>query len=187
MSRGFFAAAMMVLLALPPAVSGGSFDEAGVPDARLVNQDGQEVRFLSDVIGDRLAAITFTFSTCHTICPRLDGIFKSLQEKVAADLGRDTVLVTLSVDPASDIPERLKAHAEMLEARPGWSFLTGDTARVNDLLKALEVYAQDIRNHPPTVLVVDGRRGEWTRLSGFPSPDKIAEVLARHRQARATD
>jgi len=187
MSRCRFAVSILVLLVLSAPVSGETFGVAGIPDTRLVNQDGEDVRFLTDVIGDRLAAVTFTFTTCHTICPRLDGIFRSLQEKIAVDLDRDTVLVTLSVDPANDIPERLKAHAEMLEARSGWSFLTGNKERVNDLLKALEVYTPDIYEHPPTVFVVDGRRTEWTRLSGFPSPDKLVEVLARYRQARSAE
>lgn len=184
MSRALFAAAaLLTLLAPPPAISGG-IEASRIPDTPLVNQDGEGVRFLSQAIGDRLAAITFTFTSCHTICPRLDGIFRGLQQRVAADLERDTVLLTLSVDPANDIPERLRAHAEALGAGPGWSFLTGDKQRVNDLLKALEVYAPDILDHPPTVFVVDGRRGVWTRLSGFPAPERIAEVLARERQAR---
>lgn len=187
MLRRLFAAGIPILLAASAPVAGESLGAPAIPDTRLVNQDGAEVRFLTDVIGDRLAAVTFTFTTCHTICPRLDGIFRSLQDKIAADMGRDTVLVTLSVNPADDVPERLKAHAEMLGARSGWSFLTGNKERVNDLLRALEVYTPDIYEHPPTVFVVDGRRREWTRLSGFPSPDKLAEILARHRQARSAE
>ena len=74
--------------------------------------------------------------------------------------------------------------AEELDAKPGWTFLTGEKDTVNDLLKALEVYAPNIWDHPPTVFVVDGRRGVWTRLYGFPSPDKIVEVLDRYRAAR---
>ncbi|NIQ38332.1 MAG: SCO family protein [Proteobacteria bacterium] len=155
-----------------------------LPDLELVNQDGEKGRFLSDIIGDRLAAVTFTYTTCTTACPILDGIFKNVQAEVADDLGKDTVLITLSIDPTNDIPERLKAHAEKLGAKPGWTFLTGEKQTVNEVLKGLEVFSTDIYNHPPTVFVVDGKREVWSRLNGFPSPDTIVEVLSEYRTAR---
>ena len=188
MSRNFLGGvAIVVILALTAVAVAEDVVHQNIPDAELLNQDGESVRFLSEVIGDKLAAITFTFTSCHTICPRLDGIFAKLQGQIADDLVEDTVLVTVSVDPVNDIPERLKAHSEMMKAGPGWSFITGEKERVNDLLKALEVFAPDILEHPPTVFVVDGRRGEWTRLSGFPSPDKIAELLGEYRQGRSEE
>lgn len=156
-----------------------------VPDVELLDQNGKPVRFVSGIIGDRLAAVTFTFTQCTTVCPILDGIFKRLQNEIADDLGLDTVLLSVSVDPVRDIPERLQQHAQRLQAKPGWSFLTGDQQTVTGLLKAMEVYAPDLLDHPPTVFVVDGRSGVWTRLSGFPKPAKIVEVLERYRTARS--
>jgi len=156
-----------------------------VPDVTLLDQEGEPGRFVSDRIGDHLAAVTFSFSDCATICPLLDGVFLELQNEIADQLGQGTVLLTVSIDPVRDIPERLKQHAEELQAKPGWSFLTGEKQTVNRLLKALEVWAPDILNHPPTVFVVDGRRNVWTRLSGFPKPEQIVEVLDRYRTARS--
>ena len=110
MSRNFLGGvAIVVILALTAVAVAEDVVHQNIPDAELLNQDGESVRFLSDVIGDKLAAITFTFTSCHTICPRLDAIFAKLQEQIADDLGEDTVLVTMSVDPVNDIPERLKA------------------------------------------------------------------------------
>lgn len=167
-----------------PATASSNVVDLDIPDVELVDQDNHRGRFVSDVIGDRLAAVTFTFTDCTTICPVLDGIFLGLQDKLADDLGGDSILVSVTVDPANDIPQRLKARAEELDAKPGWTFLTGEKDTVNDLLKALEVYAPNIWDHPPTVFVVDGRRGVWTRLYGFPSPDKIVAVLDGYRAAR---
>ena len=154
-----------------------------VPDVQLLDQDGEPGRFVSERIGKRYAAITFTFTTCTTICPVLDGISKRLQRELGDELGREVVLLTVSIDPARDIPERLKQHAEKLGARPGWSFLTGDTGEVTRLLKALEVWAPNIEDHPPVVYVVDGHTGTWTRLSGYPKPDTILAVIDRYRDA----
>lgn len=189
MYRNFPAGVVLVALLVsgPAALADEDVVQQNIPNAELLNQEGESVHFLSEVVGDKLAAITFTFTSCRTICPRLDGIFVKLQQRIADDLGKDTVLVTVSVDPVNDIPERLKAHSQMLKALPGWSFLTGEQSRVTALLKALEVFAPNIMDHPPTVFVVDGRRGEWTRLSGFPSPDTIVEVMETYRQARAAE
>lgn len=161
--------------------------ELDVPDVELLDQDGEQGRFVSEIIGENLAVITFTFTRCRTICPRLIGIFKRLQEQVAAELGKGLVMLTVSVDPVNDVPERLKQHAEQLKAYPGWSFLTGDQKTVNGLLKAVEVYAPDILDHPPTVYVVDGKRNVWSRMYGFPAPDQIVEVLDEYRAERNAD
>ncbi len=156
-----------------------------VPDLELLNQDGEKGRFMSDFIGDQLAAVTFTYTTCTTACPILDGIFKQVQARLGDQLGKDVILVTLSIDPVTDIPQRLKAHAQKIKARPGWSFLTGKKQAVNHILKALEVYSTDIFNHPPTVFIVDGQQGLWTRVNGYPSTSKVMKELDRFNGARA--
>ena len=156
-----------------------------VPDLELLNQDGQKGRFVSDFIGDRLAAVTFTYTTCTTACPILDGIFKQVQARLGDRLGKEIILVTLSIDPVTDIPPRLKAHAQKIKARPGWSFLTGKKQAVNRILKALEVYSSDIFNHPPTVFIVDGQQELWTRVNGYPSTSKVMKELDRFNGARA--
>jgi protein SCO1/2 len=156
-----------------------------VPDLELVNQNGERSRFVSDIIGDNLAAITFTYTTCTTVCPVLDSIFQQVQKRLGDQLGKETVLITMSVDPATDIPQRLKAHSEKLDAKPGWYFLTGEKPKVNRVLKALEVYTPDFYNHPPTVLIVDGKRNVWSRINGFPFTARVEKVLDEFRAARA--
>ncbi len=156
-----------------------------VPDLELLNQDGEKGRFVSDFIGDRLTAITFTYTTCNTACPVLDGIFLKVQDKVADQLGKEVTLITLSIDPVTDIPQRLKAHAQKIKARPGWTFLTGKKQAVNRILKALEVYSSDIFNHPPTVYIVDGQQNIWSRINGFPFSTKVVKAMDEFRAARA--
>jgi protein SCO1/2 len=156
-----------------------------VPDLELINQDGEKGRFVSDIIGDRLAAVTFTYTNCATACPVLDGIFKKVQQRLGEEMGKETILITLSIDPVTDIPPRLKARAEKIKAKPGWYFLTGKKQTVNRVLKALEVYSPDIFNHPPTVFVVDGKRGVWSRINGFPFTGKVVKVMDEFRIARA--
>jgi protein SCO1/2 len=170
-----------------PAPSAPSVVELDVPDLELVDQDGRTTFFRSDLIGERLAAVTFTYTSCSTVCPILDRVFLGVQEMLPDDDGGETVLITVSIDPVNDVPKRLKAHAEKVGAEPGWRFLTGEKATVTRLLRALEVYSADIFNHPPAVYVVDGDRDVWTRLNGFPSSDMIAQVFDEYRAARELD
>ena len=170
---------------LGTAHAGSNVVDLDIPDVELVDQDGKAGRFVSDLIGQNIAAVTFTFAHCTTICPTLDGIFKRLQGEIETTPDAGTVILTVSVDPVNDIPERLKQRADILQAGPGWSFLTGEKETVDNLLRALEVYTPDITEHPPTVFVVDGRRDVWTRLSGFPKPAKIIEIMEGYRAARS--
>lgn len=148
-----------------------------VPDLELTDQNGRHGRLLSDFIGEEVVAFTFVYTTCTTICPVIDGIFRNLQGRFGDRLGGPFRLLTLTIDSAVDIPARIREHTAKLGVRPGWSYLTGDKQSVTRILKALEVYTPDIRNHPPAVFVVDGRRGNWYRLNGFPSPALIEETM----------
>ncbi|MBW2475756.1 MAG: SCO family protein [Deltaproteobacteria bacterium] len=151
---------------------------------QVVNQDGQAGDFLADYVGDNIAVITFTYSCCTTACPILDGIFKRVQEQLDHELGRNVTLLTVSIDPANDIPVRLKLRSERLGAKENWHFLTGDKKQIDDLLKAFEVYTPDIYTHPPTVLILDIRNDQYYRLSGFPSADDIIAVLEQYQSER---
>ncbi len=173
-----------MVTAPPLGHSAGSIVNLNIPDLELTNQDGESNHLVTELIGDNIAAITFTYTSCTTICPILDGIFKSVQTRVGDAMGREIFLITISIDPANDIPPRLKARAEKLGARPGWNFLTGQRESVNRVLKGFEVYTPDIANHPPAVIIVDGRRGIWSRLSGFPSPALIEKALKEHLVVR---
>lgn len=153
-------------------------------DLPLLNQDGRSLRFKSDVIGDRLVAITFTYTTCTTICPILDSIFVKLQDKLGNRLGREVFLYTLSIDPVNDVPPRLKSYAGKLKAKPGWDFLTGNKVNVDRVLSGLDMYSADILNHTPSILVGDGKSGVWRRFYGFPSADKLLVTLNELSAAR---
>lgn len=192
MMRRWYAIAFIVLAlsALPDQAAFSAADAGGVKvklhDLELQDQTGRRVRFKSDVIGDRLVAISFTYTTCTTICPILDSILVSLQGKLGSRLGKDVELITVSIDPVTDTPSRLMAYARKLKAQPGWTFLTGRKADVDKVLVGLDMYSADILNHPPSILIGDGRRGVWKRYYGFPSADKLLAAINEMTTARSS-
>ena len=73
----------------------------------MVAASGQTMRFRSDLIGNKAVAINFIYTSCTTICPPLAGIFESVQTQLGDRLGRDIRLVTVSIDPTVDTPQRM--------------------------------------------------------------------------------
>ena len=153
-------------------------------DAELVNRHGEPVRFASEVIGDRLVVMDFVYTSCTTICPVLSALFAQLQDRLGDRLGEDVFLVSVSVDPTTDTPQRLAAYAGKHGARDGWIWLTGEKRAIEQVLEGLGAYAQDFTQHPSMVLVGDAANGKWSRYYGFPSPEGIMDKVAEYTAAR---
>ena len=147
--------------------------EVALHDPVLLDQDGRKVRFASEVVGDRIVVIDTFFTTCGLICPIVSAIYADLQDRLGDRLGGEVALVSISVDPKTDIPPRLKEFAGMWEAKPGWVFLTGRKQDVDRVLEGLGLYTPDFTAHPAAFLVGDGRNGGWTRFFGFATPEQI--------------
>jgi len=168
------------------SASATEYRDIDLRDRTLLNQDGDEVRFVSDVIGDNIVVMDFVYTTCTTICPVLSALFTQVQGKLGDQLGEDVVMVSMSVDPIRDTPQRLKAYSAKHHADEGWVWLTGPKTVVEDVLTGVGAYTTNFEDHPSMVLVGDGKTGEWQRLFGFPSPDRIMQVvneLQHRRQA----
>jgi protein SCO1/2 len=96
-----------------------------VPAFRFVDQTG--AAFGPETLAGRPWVVNFVFTRCPTICPRMTEQLAALEPR----LGPRVQLVSLSVDPAFDTPERLRAFAAAHHATsPRWHFLTGDSASV---------------------------------------------------------
>lgn len=158
--------------------------EVKLLDLELLDQNGRKVRFRSDVVGDRIVVIDTFFTTCGLICPILSATFADLQDRLGDRLGREVALVSISVDPNTDIPPRLKEYAGKWEAKPDWMFLTGRKTVVDRVLEGLGLYSADFSAHPAAYLVGDGKSGKWTKFYGFASPEQLLGRVDELRSAR---
>jgi len=146
-------------------------------DVELLDQDGKPVRFYSDLVKDKVVAMNFVFTTCTTVCPPMGASFGRLQRELGELYGRDVHLISVSIDPVTDTPERLKSWSERFDAGDGWTLVTGPKAQVNQVLKALEVFTPDSKDHSPLILLGDDRTGAWQKAHGFTPPAKLASLL----------
>jgi cytochrome oxidase Cu insertion factor (SCO1/SenC/PrrC family) len=149
---------------------------AAVPDVPVLDQDGRQLRFYSDLVRGRTVAIDFIYTSCTTFCLPLTANFRAVQERLAARIGKDLALVSITVDPATDTPERLKAFAAQFDAAPGWSFVTGAKPDIARLLDKLGQPLGNPEDHSPLVLVRNDANGGWAHVDGNDS-EAIEDTL----------
>jgi protein SCO1/2 len=165
--------------------------EAASAEVELLNspmttQNGETVQFKTDVVGDQIVVIDFVYTTCTTVCPVISAIFQQVQNGLDDRPDAEVRLISVSIDPVRDTPERLKEYADKLQASENWVWLTGEKTTVDDVLRGLGAYTPDFEDHPSIVLVGDPRSGTWKRFFGFPSPKKILAAVDEMSAERKT-
>lgn len=166
------------------APSEGVIRLAQIPDVTVMDQNGRQLRFYSDLVKGKTVAINFIFTTCTTICPPLTATFRKVQMDMRERVGSDVSLISISVDPATDVPERLKEFSSKFKAEPGWTFVTGSKTDIDHLLKSLGAYIGDKVNHTPMVLVGNDKAGYWTRAYGLSPASTLVKAI---REAAGKD
>lgn len=145
-------------------------------DLRVTTNDGRELRFYSDILKDKTVLISFYYLDCGTVCPLQNKILAELQNLLGERLGKDILVLSLTVDPARDTPELVKAYARAWNAKPGRLFLTGSKINVDWINYKLGYYTEDPPTHKATYLLGNVRSGHWMTLL----PDTKAKSLADH-------
>jgi cytochrome oxidase Cu insertion factor (SCO1/SenC/PrrC family) len=156
----------------PPSIS-----SSRIPDVHVYDQNGKQLNFYSDLIKGKTVAINFIFTTCTTICPPLTATFRRVQRDLA-EQRLPAQLISISVDPMTDTPERLHDFAAKFNAGPGWTFVTGDKTEIDSLLQALGAAVANKNDHTPMILVGNDGVDYWTRAYGLASPTALVRSIA---------
>jgi len=102
-----------------------------VPDFTLTDQTGRRIS-LSQFKG-KVVAAAFVYTSCPlpNYCFRLSNNLGQLQKRFAGRLGRDLILLSITIDPDRDTPAVLAKYAATWKAdSASWHFLTGPEADV---------------------------------------------------------
>jgi protein SCO1 len=148
-----------------------------IPDLELLDQNGRKIHFYTDLVKGQTVVINFIFTTCTTICPPLGATFARVQKELGDKVGRDVRFISISVDPATDTPERLKAWGAKFHAGDGWTFVTGNKPQVDELLRALGASSARREDHSPTILIGNDAHGTWTRTYGLANLSKLVQII----------
>jgi protein SCO1/2 len=148
-----------------------------IPDVELLDQNGAKVHFYTDLVKGKTVAINFIFTTCTTICPPLGATFARVQKELGERVGRDVQLISISVDPVTDTPERMKAWGAKFHATEGWTFVTGQKPQIDELLRALGAATASPSEHSPALLIGNDALGQWTRTYGLARPSVLVKLI----------
>lgn len=105
-----------------------------VPEFTATAQDGRTLT-RADLEG-RWTVLSFGFTHCTLVCPIMHGQMHRLQEMLdKAGLGERVHILTISVDPANDTPERLAEYSGQMQADPArWTFARAEPDQLDRLM-----------------------------------------------------
>lgn len=146
-------------------------------DVVLVNQDGEKMRFYSDVLKGKTVVISAFFTTCTSVCPPMNRNLEKVQEALGERIGKDVFIVSISVDPETDTPERLKAYARKFHAKPGWIFLTGKKENVDWALYKVGQYVEEKNDHTTGLIIGNEATGLWKKAFGMAKAAELIEMV----------
>jgi protein SCO1 len=160
--------------------------QSRIPDVDCLDQNGKKLRFHTDLVKDKVVVINFVYTSCQYLCPRIGESTARLQTALGDRVGRDVHLISVSTDPVTDTPEKLKAWAARLKAKDGWTLVTGEKAEMDRLLKVLTGDATGIKTHSPMLLIGNEPKNVWAESYSFESPAKLIQQIDRVSGAATT-
>ena len=132
-------------------------------DLTVITHEGEELRFYSDLLKDKLVVISFFYTNCPTAQPALVSSFK-LQKRLRNRLGQDILILTISVDPEKDALEVIREYAKKFNPQKGWLFLTGSEKNMGVINRKLGNTIRLPEGHLRQFLLGNMKTGHWMKL-----------------------
>jgi protein SCO1/2 len=146
-------------------------------DVELLNQNGEKMRFYSDLLKDKVVVVNTFFGTCVSVCPPVNRNLEKVQEAFKDRVGKDLYIISITVDPTVDTPPVLKDYAAKFHAVPGRFFLTGKKENVDWALYRIGQYVEEKNDHQTVVVVGNVRTGLWKKAFGMAKSAELIEIV----------
>jgi protein SCO1/2 len=99
----------------------------------LLDQTGKRVPL--DSLRGMPVLVDFIYANCTSTCPMMTQKMATIAKLIGPALGRKVRIVSFTLDPQHDGPPELAKYAERMDANdPGWIFLTGTPAQIQQVL-----------------------------------------------------
>lgn len=115
------------------------------------------VKMTQKDLSGKLWLVSFFFSSCGDICPKLNAVKSSIVAKHTSDSIR---FLSVTVDPETDTPETLKRHRqEMKFTDKRWTFIRMDNDSILErFMNGLMIgYAEQPQNHSARIILIDSK------------------------------
>jgi protein SCO1 len=108
-------------------------DHGVIPPFEFVDETGAP--FTDEALRGHPTIVSFIFTRCPDVCPTIAGRTLRLQEKTSDRKGVGIKMLSISVDPDHDTPERLAEFGARFRADPTrWKFMRGPIAKTRELV-----------------------------------------------------
>jgi protein SCO1 len=181
---GFF---ITISYAIPEFVKGRVNPISKIETFSFINQDG--ARVTEQAIRGKVAAVNFFFTTCKSICPRMNGNLKPIYDEFKNE--NDFVILSHTSDPARDSAAVLKHYADSMQVDTRkWIFLTGRkdslyaAARHSYKIDDPQNFVQNIDDdflHTQFVALVN-KKGEVVHIYDGIKPSEMKEMSVKIRE-----
>jgi protein SCO1/2 len=183
-----------------------------LPDVKLLNDRGEPVNVVTDLIKDRVVVISFFYTQCRGTCPGTGLLITKLRKELAPDFGRSLRFVSISVEPEVDDVKAIQDYAQLNRDEydnpdmPDWHFLTGGKEDITRFRRALGYYEADPKidadptQHAAMLIIGNQATGRWAmiptaigwervkskiiRICGWSARQRYAEVNAELDQQK---
>lgn len=143
-----------------------------VPDVSLMRVNRTMADLRQEIDDGRPVVLNFVYTSCTAVCPMTSQTFAAFQARLGSDAAH-VHMVSISIDPEHDTPERLAEYRSRYRAGPQWNFFTGTLENSIKIQKAFDSFFTDKMNHRPITYLRAAPGKAWVRLEGFASPDDL--------------
>lgn len=169
-------------VAAPLAAKGTHDAQTYFTDTQLLTQDGESVRFYSDVLKDRLVLLNVIFTDCQDACPLITRKLRDVRMAMGKELASQVTFISLTSDPKNDTPAVLKDFIRKQDvASPNWLFLTGSEKQMAVVLARLGHLSETPEQHSTLLIAGDVAAKRWNKIR----PDAPVSAIVQRLQLLA--
>ena len=115
---------------------------------------------------------SFFFSACPSVCLQQNQKIREIEQSYG---GKGVKFVSITCDPDTDTPQRLREYADKLGAdKESWLFLTGDLTYIRRVAGEMFQVALDKQTHSERLFVTD----KWGNIRGKFHWNQLDQVTA---------
>ena len=102
------------------------------PNVVVLTHENRKALFYDDLLRGKLVMVNFMSIKADAVYRTTERLAK-VQPHLGDRLGKDVFMYSITVDPLHDTPQALAEFAELHGVMPGWLFLTGAPAAIDNL------------------------------------------------------
>ncbi len=153
------------------------------PNFTLTTHENRQVKFYDDLLAGQIVMVNFMYTNCEATCPLSTMNLKKVHKALGDKVGTEIKMLSFSIKPEQDTPDKLARYVSDHKIGQGWTFLTGEPKDIEILRRKLGFFdpdpSQDVLKgtHIGIVRVGNEKLDRWAACPILQSPESILKTL----------